>query len=39
MDLIAQRGLPVRPQGAADETAAAGTESNKTRPATKDKRK
>ncbi len=35
MDLIAQRGLPVRPQSAADETAATGVNSNKTRPATK----
>jgi hypothetical protein len=30
MDLVAQRGLPVRPQGAAGETAPAGMESNKT---------
>src|SRR5580698_3645026 len=30
MDLIVQRGLPVRPQGAAGETALSGMESSKT---------
>jgi hypothetical protein len=39
MDLIVQRGLPVRPQGAAGETAPVGTESNKTGTSLKDKKK
>jgi hypothetical protein len=39
MDLIVQRGLPVRPQVAAGETASAGTESDKTGTASKGKKK
>jgi len=39
MDLIAQRGLPVRPQSAMGETAPAGMESNKTATAAKGKKK
>jgi hypothetical protein len=39
MDLIVQRGLPVRPQGAAGETAPVAMELNKTGTATKGKKK
>ena len=39
MDLIAQRGLPVRPQGVAGETAPVAMESNKTGSAAKGKKK
>jgi len=39
MDLIVQRGLPVRPQGAPGEAASAGMESNKTVTVTKGKKK
>jgi len=39
MDLIVQRGLPVRPLGGAGETGPAGMESNKTGTAAKGKKK
>ncbi len=39
MDLIAERGLPVRSQSAAGETAPAGMESNKTGTTAKGKKK
>jgi hypothetical protein len=39
MDLIAQRGLPVRPQGAASETGPVGMGSNKAVAASKGKKK
>ncbi|MGA8502942.1 MAG: hypothetical protein WB683_15420 [Candidatus Sulfotelmatobacter sp.] len=39
MDLIAQRGLPVRPQGAVGETAPAGMESSRTGTTAKGKKK
>jgi hypothetical protein len=39
MDLIVQRGLPVRPQGAAGEAAPAGMESNRAGTAGKGKKK
>jgi hypothetical protein len=39
MDLIAQRGLPVRPQSGVGETASARVESNKTGSAAKSKKK
>ncbi len=39
MDLIAQRGLPVRPQGVAGETAPAAMESSKTGTTAKGKKK
>jgi hypothetical protein len=39
MDLIAQRGLPLRSQGAATETAPVGMESNRTGATSKGKKK
>jgi hypothetical protein len=39
MDLIAQRGLPVRPQGASSETVSTGVHSNKTGTTVKGKKK